>query len=439
MSMQLETPPNWQADGLASDRNAGISLLQRMSLSRRVGEGLLRSMIRKIVSVGTLHLQMPSGQRHIIGKGAPGVSIRLTSSKTVWRLLRNPELAVGEAYMDGTLLVEQGSIYDLLDLANANLKWHNGPGAMRLQSQLRRLQRRLDQYNPVSRAKANVAHHYDLSDTLYDLFLDPERQYSCAYYATPSDTLEQAQMQKMRHIAAKLLLRPGQRVLDIGSGWGGLGLHLAGTAGVSVTGLTLSTEQHGYAVRAAEAAGLKDRATFHLRDYRHENGRYDRIVSVGMFEHVGIGHYAEYFDKVASLLTEAGVALIHTIGTARGPTSASPWLQKYIFPGGYAPALSEVVPVIERAGLYITDIEVLRLHYAHTLRAWRERFMAERTRIAALYDERFCRMWEFYLAFCETGFRHSGLVVFQIQVSKRVDAVPITRDYIAAHEHGQAP
>jgi cyclopropane-fatty-acyl-phospholipid synthase len=401
------------------------------------GEILLCLLVRKIIRTGRLDVQMPSGREHVFGEGPPLIALRIATIATVWRLLRNPELALGEAFMDGTLTVERGSIYDLLELVMANLKMSSGPGPIRLQAQFRKLLRRIVQHNPVVRSQTNVAHHYDLSDKLYDLFLDASRlQYSCAYYTAPTDTLEQAQAHKLRHIAAKLLLQPGQKVLDIGSGWGGLGLHLAQTAGVDVTGLTLSSEQLGYAVKAAASAGLQDRAAYHLRDYRHETGRYDRIVSVGMFEHVGIGHYREYFDKVADLLTDEGVALVHTIGAARGPTSANPWLHKYIFPGGYAPALSEVMPAIERAGLYITDVEVLRLHYARTLRAWRDRFMAERPRIVELYDERFCRMWEFYLAFCEAGFRHSGLVVFQIQISKRIDAVPITRDYIAVSEQG---
>ena len=436
MNMNIETPPDWQTDTLAQDMSAGHAPPGRGTLRQRSGEFLLSRLLGKIIRTGTLKVRMPSGRIHAFGTGAPLVAVRLTTTATVWRLLRNPELAVGEAYMDGSLQVEQGGIYDLLELAAANLKMTNGPGSMRLNFVLRRLLRRFAQHNPVARSEANVAHHYDLSDTLYDLFLDAGRQYSCAYYTAPSDTLEQAQAQKLRHIAAKLMLQPGQKVLDIGSGWGGLGLHLARTAGVEVTGLTLSKEQHGYAANAATDAGLQGRARYRLRDYRQETGRYDRIVSVGMFEHVGIGHYGEYFDKVADLLTDDGVALIHTIGTARGPTAASSWLQKYIFPGGYAPALSEVLPAIERAGLYVTDVEVLRLHYAHTLRAWRDRFMAQRPRIAALYDERFCRMWEFYLAYCEAGFRHSGLVVFQIQIAKRIDAVPITRDYIAANEQG---
>jgi cyclopropane-fatty-acyl-phospholipid synthase len=283
-------------------------------------------------------------------------------------------------------------------------------------------------------ARANVAHHYDLSDTLYELFLDADRQYSCAYFASPADTLERAQEQKKRHLAAKLLLQPGQRVLDIGSGWGGLGLYLADIADVDVTGLTLSAEQDGYAQRRASDSGLSDRVRFLLKDYRQEEGRYDRIVSVGMFEHVGVGHYGEYFQKVGDLLEEDGVALIHTIGRADGPGAANPWINKYIFPGGYVPALSEILPAIERAGLYVTDIEVLRLHYAETLKAWRQRFNTNRLRVAEIYDERFCRMWEFYLAGCDSGFRHGGLVNFQIQLSKRIDAVPLMRDYIVDWE-----
>ena len=408
------------------------------SLLSNVGAILLGRMMRKIIRTGTLRVTLPDGQVVGSGEGVPLVAVRVVTQATLWRIMRNPDLALGEAYMDRSLVMEDGTIHDFLDLVMSNLKMSRGHGMMRAHAWMRQIVRRLIQHNPVATAKANVAHHYDLSDTLYALFLDAGRQYSCAYYLSPTDTLEQAQDQKKRHVAAKLLLRPGDRVLDIGSGWGGLGLHLAQTADVNVCGLTLSVEQHGYAQNSAAQAGLADRVQFHLRDYRHETGRYERIVSVGMFEHVGIGHYREYFNKVAGLLTEDGVALIHTIGTARGPTTASPWLNKYIFPGGYAPALSEILPAIERAGLYVADVEVLRLHYAYTLRAWRDRFMAERARAIEVYDERFCRMWEFYLAYCEAGFRHSGLVVFQIQLCKRIDAVHLTRDYIAASECLQA-
>jgi cyclopropane-fatty-acyl-phospholipid synthase len=303
-----------------------------------------------------------------------------------------------------------------------------------MQQRLRQLLRHLLMHNPIGKAQQNVAHHYDLNDDLYDLFLDPERQYSCAYYASPEDSLEEAQMRKMRHIAAKLCLVPGQKLLDIGSGWGGLGLFLAREAGVDVTGVTLSVEQQTYAEARATREGISEQARFVLRDYREEPDSYDRVVSVGMLEHVGARHYDEYFTKVATLLKKDGVAMIHTIGRVSGPSAPNPWFRKYIFPGGYIPALSEITPAIEKSGLVISDLEVLRLHYAETLKAWRARFMARRGEVAALYDERFCRMWEFYLAACEAGFRYNGLVVFQLQLAHNADAVPLTRDYLAAAE-----
>ncbi len=395
---------------------------------------LLRGLLRRIVRQGHLRVIDPKGSVRDFGSGAPSVTIRITTYAVVRRLALNCDLAVGEAYMDGTLVVEHGTIYDLLDLCLANIGRSRGTRLQRLRVLARRLWRRVAQDNTMSRARANVAHHYDLSDTLYQMFLDADRQYSCAYYKSPDDSLERAQDQKKRHLAAKLLLSPGQRVLDIGSGWGGLALDLATAADVDVTGITLSTEQHAYAQQRAAAAGLSDRVRFALKDYRHATGRYDRIVSVGMFEHVGVGHYREYFTRIHDLLADDGIALVHTIGSVDGPGVADPWIEKYIFPGGYTPALSEIVPVIERTGLIITDIEVLRLHYAETLKEWRRRFMEHRDRVAALYDERFCRMWEFYLAGCEAAFRHNGLVVFQIQMSKRIDVVPLTRDYIAARE-----
>ncbi|MGH6886480.1 MAG: class I SAM-dependent methyltransferase, partial [Geminicoccales bacterium] len=293
------------------------------------------------------------------------------------------------------------------------------------------------QYNPVPRARANAAHHYDLSDALYDLFLDADRQYSCAYFTHPHDDLAQAQADKKRHIAAKLLLRPGHRVLDIGSGWGGLGLYLAGAGAGEVVGITLAEEQLKVSRARAEQAGLADRVRFELRDYRDQAGRFDRIVSVGMFEHVGLQHYPAFFRKIRELLVEDGVALVHAIGRMHGPGATNAWIRKYIFPGGYAPALSEVLPAVERLGLWVTDIEILRLHYAKTLRAWRRRFMANRDRVAQVYDERFCRMWEFYLIGSELAFRRMGHMVFQIQLAKRQDAVPLTRDYIVDWERGR--
>ena len=282
-----------------------------------------------------------------------------------------------------------------------------------------------------------MAHHYDLSGTLYDLFLDRDRQYSCAYFADPDDSLDAAQKNKKRHIAAKLLLAPGARVLDIGSGWGGLALYLSEVSGAHVTGVTLSNEQVTVAQQRAEAAGLAEKVHFDLSDYREVRERLERIVSVGMFEHVGVGHYREFFATVRDLLTEEGVALLHSIGRADGPGATNPWVHKYIFPGGYVPALSEVLPAVEQAGLVVTDIEILRLHYAETLRAWRRNFNANRASIGEIYDERFCRMWEFYLASSEAAFRYGSLMVFQLQFAKRQDAVPLTRDYIADWEHAQ--
>jgi cyclopropane-fatty-acyl-phospholipid synthase len=294
--------------------------------------------------------------------------------------------------------------------------------------------RRLRQHNPIGRARSNVAHHYDLKDTLYELFLDKDRQYSCAYFQTGNDTLEAAQANKKRHLAAKLLLKPGHRVLDIGSGWGGLGLYLAQIERVDVTGVTLSVEQHKVSNERAKDMGLAERVRFNLRDYRSDTGCYDRIVSVGMFEHVGAGHYDEFFGKLKTLLKDDGVAVLHSIGRMEPPDSTNPWLRKYIFPGGYSPALSEVLAAIERAGLWVTDIEILRLHYAETLKEWSRRFQTNREGIKSLYDERFCRMWEFYLTACEMSFRYFDQMVFQIQLARRQDAVPLVRDYVTDWE-----
>ena len=396
---------------------------------------LLTGFLDRAITQGTLTLILPDGTRRLFGRGAPQTTARITSRRTLRRIALDPDLAVGEAYMDGTFQIVDGDIYGFLELCLSNLRGRQKSRIRSVWQALRRVARPLALYNPVGRAERNVAHHYDLSDQLYELFLDADRQYSCAYYLDHDDTLEAAQAQKKRHIAAKLLLAPGQKVLDIGSGWGGLARSVAQDSGATVTGLTLSREQLAYANEQTRTAGLEDEVQFHLRDYRHETGQYDRIVSVGMFEHVGTGHYRTYFNTVADRLKDDGVALIHTIGMSSGPSAPGAWIKKYIFPGGYVPALSEIIPAIEKSGLVVTDIEVLRLHYAETLRAWRHRFTAKRRHVAALYDERFCRMWEFYLAACEAGFRHNGLVVFQIQLAKRNDAVPLTRDYIAA-EHG---
>jgi cyclopropane-fatty-acyl-phospholipid synthase len=400
---------------------------------------LLDSALSRTIRIGRLTVIDAVGRRHLF-EGSPGpVScVRLRDPALHWRLLLRPRLFVPEAFMAGTLTIEEGSLYDFVDVLTANEGVFSRTLPVRLAEVAARGLRRLHQYNPVRRARRNVAHHYDLSDQLYELFLDHDRQYSCAYFAAPSDDIDTAQRNKKRHIAAKLLLRPGQRVLDIGSGWGGLALYLAAECDVEVTGLTLSEEQHKVSTRRAAQAGLADRVRFHLRDYREERGQYERIVSVGMFEHVGVNQYPTFFRQLDRLLTADGAVLLHAIGRMDGPGATNPWLRKYIFPGGYSPALSEVVPHAERARLWITDIEILRLHYAETLRAWRHRFEQNRERVRTLYDERFCRMWEMYLVGAELAFRRGGHLVFQMQMAKAVDTVPLTRDYMIEWERAHA-
>ena len=401
---------------------------------------LLAQVLRRFITQGELTVIDAAGKPNRIGnpKTGPAVTIRLHNRALHTKLLLNPRLAFGEAYMDGTLTVENGSIYDFLDLYGRNTGTGTMNGLDRWWTKARMLWRHFQQANPLHRARINVAHHYDLSPALYDLFLDRRRQYSCAYFRSKGEDLDQAQENKLRHIAAKLCLdRPGLEVLDIGCGWGGMSLHLAKATGAKVTGITLSTEQHGYATATAAVRGLAQQTDFQLCDYREHEGRYDRIVSVGMFEHVGTPNYRNFFAKISALLADDGVALLHTISHMDEPYPTNPWLQKYIFPGGYAPALSEILPAIEAAGLWVTDIEILRLHYAETLRLWRERFLAKRDEAARLYDERFCRMWEFYLAASEMTFRHQGHMVAQIQLAKSPDAVPLIRDYIEGWEEAQ--
>lgn len=404
---------------------------------------LLSKLLKSLVKKGALHVIDVDGRIHNFRGAGPGpeITIRFHDKRVAWDIARNPQLAVGEAYMDGRVTIENGAdIRDFLDLALLNLGWERGNHFNSpLVLWLKRLTGKLLQLNRLGRARQNVAHHYDLSGALYDLFLDRDRQYSCAYFRSPDDDLEAAQAAKKTHIAAKLLLRPGQKVLDIGCGWGGLGLYLNQVAEVDVTGVTLSTEQLEVARGRARDAGVEGRVKFELEDYRKVSGKFDRIVSVGMFEHVGAPNYGTFFDKLHELLTDDGVALLHTIGRADGPGATNPWIRKYIFPGGYSPALSEIVPVIERAGFYITDIEILRLHYAHTLSAWYERVQKNRDAIIALYDERFLRMWEFYIAASQKTFEYAGHVVFQIQIAKRQDQVPLTRDYIHEWEQAQDP
>ena len=398
---------------------------------------LFASVLAQVIRFGRLSVIDAAGKRYdFTGAPGPSATVRLHDPALHWKLLARPRLYVGEAYMDGTLTVEEGSLYDFIEVLVANDANFTGTAVTSAGRLAGRILRRLHQYNPVRRARRNVAHHYDLSDELYALFLDRDRQYSCGYFRSAETDLDTAQHDKKAHLAAKLLLRPGDKVLDIGSGWGGLALYLAQECGADVTGLTLSEEQHKVATRRAAQAGLGDRVRFYLRDYREERGQYDRIVSVGMFEHVGVNQYPRFFRQVHDLLKPDGIALLHSIGRMDGPGTTNPWLRKYIFPGGYSPALSEVVPEAERVRLWITDIEILRLHYAETLRSWRGRFEQSREKIRALYDERFCRMWEMYLVGAELAFRRDTCLVFQMQMAKAVDTVPLTRDYITDWERG---
>ncbi|MCE7997563.1 MAG: class I SAM-dependent methyltransferase [Rhodobiaceae bacterium] len=394
----------------------------------------------RLISHGDLTLIDASGSARHFGDGTgTAVTIRLHKKRLEWALGLNPYLKLGEAYMDGTLTIDPPArIYDALDiiLSNVGIAWAH-PLA-KLVGRIRRTKRRIDQFNPVGKAQANVAHHYDLDAGLYDLFLDTDKQYSCAYFETADTSLEAAQLAKKRHIAAKLRLSPDTHVLDIGCGWGGMALYLAQETGARVTGVTLSEEQHKIATERAALAGLSDRVQFRLQDYREVEECFDRIVSVGMYEHVGVHHYDEFAAKVHSLLKPDGVALIHTIGRLDEPGATNPWIAKYIFPGGYIPALSEVAPTLERQQLLLNDLEVLRLHYATTLRHWRNRFLARWDDAVALYDERFARMWEFYLAGSETSFRHEGMVVFQFQLTKEIDSLPLTRTYISRWEEEHA-
>jgi cyclopropane-fatty-acyl-phospholipid synthase len=393
----------------------------------------IESFLRNIFRHGCLEVTLPNGKQLTLGDGAgTPIAVVITGATTLPRIAAKPSLGTGEAYMDGRLSFQAGGIRDLLDLAGRNgvgRTVYHRPGA------LRRAWRALtEEYNARPSARRNVHHHYDLSGDLYRGFLDEDMQYSCAYFEHDDMSLDEAQAAKKLHIAAKLALADGQRVLDIGCGWGGMAMTLASGAGVKVEGITLSDEQLATARKQAEAAGLSDRVRFSLTDYRDLTGRFDRIVSVGMFEHVGRPNYQAFFDKVAALLADGGVALIHSIGRWSGPSATDFFTAKYIFPGGYIPALSEVLPAVERAGLVVTDIEILRLHYAKTLHAWFDRFQAKRAEMAVLYDERFCRMWEFYLAGAEMGFRWGDHMNFQLQLTKNAQALPITRAYMGEGE-----
>lgn len=393
----------------------------------------LDRLLRSLIIVGSLRVVMPQGQTGDYGDPSDTpVTVRLLDAATIRHFVLNPELALGEAYMNGTLVIDGDDLHGLLAIVVHNVRnADTTPVWWQKLSELSRASMRgLSQKNLLTRSKLNVAHHYDLSGQLFDLFLDDDRQYSCGYFQTTNATLEQAQADKKAHIARKLLIRPGMTILDIGCGWGGMALTLARDHGARVVGITLSEEQYAFATERAAREGLSDRVTFRLCDYRQVEGTFDRIVSVGMFEHVGLPHYGDYFATIRNRLSPDGIALIHTIGWAAPAKATNPWIAKYVFPGGYIPALSEVMTAVEQNRLWSTDIECWRLHYAYTLRHWYDRFQTNRDQVAAMYDDRFVRMWRFYLAACEQTFRNGRQAVFQFQLSRNIDTVPLTRDYL---------
>lgn len=395
----------------------------------------LQSLLNSCVHKGSLAIELPDGERLNAGDrtGLPLV-LKLTDRRAARELILNPEMAFGELYTDGRLIVSGGSIYDVLELLGHNLHDLSPPQMGRVRHAFRAAFDRWRRRNSEKLSRHNVHHHYDIDDRIYSLFLDSDRQYSCAYFETEKGSLEAAQLAKKRHIASKLLVSSGASVLDIGSGWGGLALYLSDVCGAEVTGLTLSPEQLKVSERRAAERKLGEHVRFLLQDYRALERTFDRVVSVGMFEHVGIRDYDTFFDVVRRSLKDDGIALLHSIGRLDGKSPTNPWFAKYIFPGSYVPSLAEVLPSIEKSGLIVTDIEILRLHYADTLAAWRSRFLSHRSEAAAVLDDRFCRMWEFYLAAAEAGFRYGGLMVFQIQLAKKLDAVPRTRTYIGDEE-----
>ncbi len=397
--------------------------------------GLLRKFLTQFIRVGNLEVETASGQKFRVGDGTgTPVGVRFMDAGAELGLLLDPESAFGDLFTDGRLVVTKGSIFEALMIGTRNVNVAQPPKWIVAVQRFRAAMRLFIQRNTPDIAKKNAESHYDIDGRIYDIFLDADKQYSCAYFEHEGQSLEEAQLAKKRHIAAKLAIAPGQSVLDIGCGWGGLGLYLAESCGAKVTGVTLASEQLEIARARSEKAGLSDKARFELTDYRDIPSRFDRIVSVGMFEHVGQPHYDEFFRRVAELLKDDGVALLHTIGNIGEPVPTNAWVVKNIFPGGYIPSLSEIVPAIERAGLMISDVEILRIHYAETLRCWRERFLARRDEAKAIMDDRFCRMWEFYLAISEASFRLGITVIFQIQLVKKVDALPLTRKYIGETE-----
>ncbi len=403
-----------------------------------LGNTLLDKVMTRFVSKGALTVFLPDGSSSTYGPGGePSATIRINDPKLPIQLVKNPELIAGEAYMDGRLEMVDCTIRDFLTVfANNRDGLRKGPLRSKVKAWQKKI-RRWHQRNPRATSSENVKAHYDISNELYRMFLDEDMQYSCAYWPSTDITLEEAQLAKKRHIAAKLKLKPGQRVLDIGCGWGGMAIHLAKEHGVNVVGVTLSTQQHALGVQRAKDAGVADLVDIRLQDYRDVEGPFDRIVSVGMFEHVGIGHFAEYFNAIRELLTDDGVALVHSIGRKGGPSTTGAWIRKYIFPGGYSPALSETFAEIEKAGLWVTDCEILRLHYAYTLAEWDKRCQAQKSEIIEMMGEEFFRMWEFYLAISELSFLLGKHMNFQIQLTTDVNALPISRDYMVDEERLQ--
>jgi len=403
-----------------------------------IGTRLLDKVMTRFVSTGVLTVHLPDGTSTTYGPGGdPSAAIRINDPKLQLQRVKNPELIAGEAYMDGRLEMVDGTIYDFLNVFAHNKDGlRKGPIRSKVKAWQKKI-RRWHQRNPRAASSANVKAHYDISNELYRLFLDADMQYSCAYWPSLDISLEEAQLAKKRHIAAKLALKPGHRVLDIGCGWGGMAIFLAQEYGVNVVGVTLSTQQHELAIKRVKDAGLEGQVNIRLQDYRDVKGPYDRIVSVGMFEHVGLGHFAEYFNGIRELLTDDGVALVHSIGRKGGPGTTGAWIRKYIFPGGYSPALSETFAEIEKAGLWVTDCELLRLHYGYTLAEWAKRCQDNKKTIIEMMGEEFFRMWEFYLAISELSFVHGKHMNFQIMLTKDVNALPITRDYMVDEERAQ--
>ena len=392
----------------------------------------LVSFLNKLIKEDGFILIDANSKKHIIGrpKKENPILLKLLDKKLHYKLLLYPDLHLGEAYTDGTLIIENGSLTDFLEIAMKNLGRKEINIFGQIIKKIRGSYRYLTNFNLIKKSKANVAHHYDISDDLYDLFLDPKRQYSCAYFKNENDSLETAQDNKINHLIKKLNLKPNQKVLDIGSGWGSLAIEIAKKTKCEVTGITLSENQYKYSLDKVKKNNLENQVQFKLADYRTLNEKFDRIISVGMFEHVGRKFYKTFFNQVNKLLKNEGLALIHTIGSIDGPRDPQPWITKYIFPGGYTPSMSEVAGPIEKSGLIISDIEVLRMHYSHTLRNWKERCINNKSKIIEMFDEKFFRMWEFYLTSCELAFKWGDQVVFQFQLTKDLTTAPYTRDYI---------